>query len=297
MPSDHDSKYEKEAYEALDNIKYCSKMAFFSVFVDVLIEILDRGVTHQWSWLDVANVLDAFSLAGFGLGLFQVSRTYKQALLNDTDLSAEALLVLFQTIGRVWLQGTINLFIGALAMAVDSGSRYVVAVFVLAVLGGVTLRKSAAALVAEPLHDGQQQPTVVEAKYGLSMNSVRQQGFLVVRNMMFCMGGFGLLGLTRFVTLMASNDSILEKIFGMSDVVEWMAIGGLVGTLSRSGARVVVDVTNVRNRQGDNHEVYRDLYEAEKGVYKRIGNVLFGASIFTLLPFLYNVATPLLGLN
>lgn len=142
MPSDHDSKYEKEAYEALDNIKYCSKMAFFSVFVDVLIEILDRGVTHQWSWLDVANVLDAFSLAGFGLGLFQVSRTYKQALLNDTDLSAEALLVLFQTIGRVWLQGTINLFIGALAMAVDSGSRYVVAVFVLAVLGGVTDRKS-----------------------------------------------------------------------------------------------------------------------------------------------------------
>ena len=106
--------------------------------------------------------------------------------------------------------------------------------------------------------------------------TIRKAGFAVVRNMAWCIPGFGLLGLTdMIVKLVNPNDGWMDKAFGTFDVAEWFTIAGLLVHLNRTFLRTVVEGTSAKlAHKSKDDTFYSDLLQAQTGTYRKIANVL-----------------------
>jgi len=309
MPVEDDKEL-KRAAEALSSMQQCYRAAFASTAVDFIMALVSSDVISGQSPTleECVDLADSANLLFFGIGLLRVSRTYDASIKSNKDLTIEAVTDVARTMAGIWL--TSALAVGAISASSSlplskfiPASEYSgpIGIVALALAGSVTLSimcaRRAKELITTAEEKSHRKGGEIEKQHRSQIElygKARQMGLLATRNMSYCMGSFALLGLVHFMVSFVTNPLLsLEFGLGLVDVWGDFKTAGLLLTLNQCFVRVVIEVTSFRessNAELVDRGLYSELYEAQKGVYSRIAEIVNFATVFRFVPFLYTGA-------
>ena len=300
-------KSHKIASEALQSIRYCCKMCFASVIADVLITLITRDfwsrlLSATLTWIDYIAIFDTTSLLVFGVGLWKISQLYFGSISDMTKrMEKDHLLDLFRNMKQIWGLTALNLALVAVsigatlpAMMKDNdgpfkfmldgvSSRHLIAgvVGVLAVVRLVirdTCAKTATreknAYDEEMANIGQQefQPSPKHAM-------LREAGYRAYVNQAQCAGSFGVMTFLELVKWIVSIEvgvgGLIGHLFSVSDVLTPFAITVLLFALNKALLRAAIaEVRGGPKGIEQDDETYNDMFVAQVGFYKKVGDTL-----------------------
>lgn len=275
----------KERNLALTSITSCYRNAFYSTAVDVFLEFSLPAKDSLDAATVILKLLQSLHILGFGIGLYQCKQVYLTTLDNKS-LSVENLHFIFGVMKRVWMTSAIVLTLGSAATSTDFGDYLQnnekwyhlspLLVFVVSISVGILVWSSK----NTPLQDS-------SMNVDKQMEAAKQDGLVVLRNMLLCIGALYINAATLLVDdIMNPTTSAFEKFHGLTDVAEPIAIAILLQTLRTHVGQFLMMTTtsaNTHNISIHNDKNSINLYKAQQGFYTKISSVFFSAATTKLV--------------
>lgn len=128
------------------------------------------------------------------------------------------------------------------------------------------------------------------------MQAACNMGYVTLRNMALCIGMLGIDAVSLLLDDFMDPDATwFEKVYGLTDVAEPVAVAVLLVTLRRQVYRfLTTQVTSTTKAAVGKNQV--DLYKAQKGFYDKLSSVFFSAATTKLVsPWIVIVKTHVLA--
>lgn len=310
---DDGEKSEKLALEAVQSIQYCCKMCFAAVVADIITTFIDVGAAASLSWVDFVDVFDGISILVFGTGLWRISQLYFESFSNmEKRMEPTHLLELFRTMGRIWGVSALNLALCSVSLASSlpthggngvfqfpwetvSSTKLSIATVGILFVGRFYITNNCEQIAMREMRTYDKMMAENGHKFQPLPNQalIREAGYGAYCNQAQCAGSFAMFAsLTLLKWIVSFDGGIIGHIFSISDVLTPFTITFLLFTLNKALLRAAIAEVRGDSNKVNDDEIYNDLFVAQAGFYNNVAEMLKGATIFGLLPYIVGPAIP-----
>ena len=275
---------------AIMSVTSCYRNAFYSTAVDILLTFTKQGDEEMATFSFLLKLIHSLHIFGFGIGLYQCSNIYN-VFLNTRILTAGGILKGFTIMSRVWITSAWVLVLGAMSLTThlseyldnEAWAYYGPAIVVVTALIGTVI-------VIKFLDNAESSKTTTDKQ----MDDARQRGCVSLRNMALCIVALGIDAAALLVDDLMKPVTWFERIYGITNVMEPVAIAVLLVTLRRQVYKFVT--TQMCDDRVTPTGMQGDWNKAQKEFYDKISSVFFSAATTKLVtPWLLGAKTKLLS--
>lgn len=287
----------KERTLALTSITSCYRNAFYATAVDVWSEFSQPSKDSLDTITIILKLLQSLHILGFGIGLYQCTQVYI-ITIDNKSLSAENLDYICKVMKRVWFLTAVVLTLGSMATSTDIGDYlqdakwyYIAPLIVFVVSACVSV-----GIVAWSSKNTLQQKHADDTTHvDKQMETAKQDGLGVLRNMLLCIAALYINALSLFIEdIMDPSASTFEKIYGLMGVAQAVAIAILMTRLRIQVGEFLMAKANISRHDIsiENDKNSLNLHKAQHEFYAKISRVFFSAATTKLVsPWLMAMKT------